>query len=220
MECARAAGAAQPESERVRTHADLARAVGSSQQALNHWKTRGVPKEVALRAEAVFGCRPAYVLEGQLPQFSEGAAINRPGQSTALASTKELSAGEHAAEIARMVLLRPAEVRAQVAQLATVMITNGPSKPLAAAIDELAHQAPAALPSAADIERNRAEKRADWERFFASMAAADLPFEQREEVDRALNLLKHKFLDKSSLPAELSQTAAASVPISRATKRL
>jgi len=62
LECARqaTASAAVP----IRTQTDLARDMIESPQRIQNWKTRGVSKEGALKAQALYRASATYILEG------------------------------------------------------------------------------------------------------------------------------------------------------------
>ncbi|MEY2689170.1 MAG: hypothetical protein RL375_3368 [Pseudomonadota bacterium] len=64
LSCAQAATAELPPAQRVKTAADLKRALSWAPQRLTNMKTRGVSRDGALEAERLFGCPATYVLDG------------------------------------------------------------------------------------------------------------------------------------------------------------
>lgn len=46
----------------AKTFAEIARSVGASDQSATNWKKRGVPKNVAIRAGALYGVDPAWLV--------------------------------------------------------------------------------------------------------------------------------------------------------------
>lgn len=53
-------------SDGIQTFGDLARRMGVSSATMTNWKTRGVSKEGAIAAEALFGCSVQWVLTGSV----------------------------------------------------------------------------------------------------------------------------------------------------------
>ena len=66
MEAARSSPllAKQWPGRKVETHSDLADVLGTSDQVISNWASRGVSKQGALKAAAVLGCMPTFILEG------------------------------------------------------------------------------------------------------------------------------------------------------------
>ncbi|MBT9495347.1 MAG: S24 family peptidase [Paucibacter sp.] len=59
----------------------LAESLGVSSATMTNWKSRGVSKAGALKAETEIGCRPAFILEGQGDPFSSGMPPLPPGMT-------------------------------------------------------------------------------------------------------------------------------------------
>lgn len=67
LEAAIQASAQMPVGKRVLTLSDLRAQMEASHQTMNNWQERGVSKDGALQAEAMYGCSPSWVLFGSPP---------------------------------------------------------------------------------------------------------------------------------------------------------
>lgn len=125
--------AAVPEERRAdRELVELGIRLQASPQTLTNWKRRGVSKEGALKAEEIFGCSPAFILEGvdQPPASTEG--VGGAAGSTAL------SVGDVATLLAEALDAMPDADRDLVAQQIAHLVRRGPNVRLASSIDALA----------------------------------------------------------------------------------
>ena len=74
LECATLATALLPPSKRVTEASDLIRALNESSGTITNWKSRGVSKQGAVKAEQAFGCPASWVLHGVSPTKAWPAA--------------------------------------------------------------------------------------------------------------------------------------------------
>lgn len=70
LNCAREATAGAPKP--IHDTTDLWRALGATSATLSNWKRRGVPIEVAVKAQELWGCSAIYIREGTAPQWIAG----------------------------------------------------------------------------------------------------------------------------------------------------
>lgn len=61
--------ATKSDREPIRTLADLGKRIDASPQVRNNWKTRGVSREAAMRAELLFNCSAHYIRTGEGPHW-------------------------------------------------------------------------------------------------------------------------------------------------------
>lgn len=78
LDAARDATAHLPLSQRIEDANQLRKALDASPQSLNNWKTRGLSKDVAVDAEARFGCSAAWLLSGKVPPGWRGRGDHGP----------------------------------------------------------------------------------------------------------------------------------------------
>lgn len=91
-----------PESRRITEPGDLVQPLDITHQVLTNWKDRGVSKDGALRAEAVFGCPAVWVLDAKTP-LQDGAGHWAEAQHSDEGETSPFVSAVSAGETVRCV---------------------------------------------------------------------------------------------------------------------
>lgn len=99
LKCARQATEHLAANQRVVDFATLRERMEVSPQTLTNWKDRGVSKDGALKAESLFGCPAAWVLDGNGPDWvyphRSDAGGSRAHEAPALSYIKPTAAPPH-----------------------------------------------------------------------------------------------------------------------------